>query len=236
MKTWETEQRAIKEHKDKERALQEFDAEMEYRKTLSFLSPEQAAAHIERQSVSFMYQKPPGYDAAIARDKEKAALESSKASDTQNKAESTSAPGTAAGPSIAPGAKALLDANVRDKVLLDPFKNVLQARAALANDNKLIMRSCEPSSSYGGFHATDPNQRLILDDDDDDGEDGRQGAASKRFERGEGSTEEDELLKGLSKRDRKRVLKRLREEREREEWEHKVIKAEAVLKAAGYYS
>ena len=48
--------------------------------------------------------------------------------------------------------------------------------------------------------------------------------------------EENELLKGLRKKDKKRVLKRLREEKEREEWEDNVKKAEEVLKAAGYYS
>lgn len=39
---------------------QEFQAEQDYMKTLSYLTPEEQAKYKERQSVSFMYQKPPG--------------------------------------------------------------------------------------------------------------------------------------------------------------------------------
>ena len=45
----------------------EFDAEQEYLKTLSYLSPEEQQKYTERQGVSFMYQKPPGYDAAMSK-------------------------------------------------------------------------------------------------------------------------------------------------------------------------
>ncbi len=45
----------------------EFDAEQEYLKTLSYLSPEDQQKHRDRQGVSFMYQKPPGYDAAMSK-------------------------------------------------------------------------------------------------------------------------------------------------------------------------
>lgn len=48
----------------------EFEAEQEYLHTLSFLSPEEQQRYKDRQQISFMYQKPPGYDAAMARDKE----------------------------------------------------------------------------------------------------------------------------------------------------------------------
>ena len=45
----------------------EFDAEQEYLKTLSYLSAEDQQRHRDRQGVSFMYQKPPGYDAAMSK-------------------------------------------------------------------------------------------------------------------------------------------------------------------------
>ena len=45
----------------------EFDAEQEYIKTLSYLSAEEQQRQRERAGVSFMYQKPPGYDAAMAK-------------------------------------------------------------------------------------------------------------------------------------------------------------------------
>ena len=43
---------------------QEFQAEQDYMKTLSYLSPEEQKIYKERQSVSWLYQKPPGMDAA----------------------------------------------------------------------------------------------------------------------------------------------------------------------------
>lgn len=42
----------------------EFEAEQEQLRTCSFLSEEKQKEYKERQSVSFMYMKPPGMDAA----------------------------------------------------------------------------------------------------------------------------------------------------------------------------
>ena len=52
----------------------EFDAEQEYLKTLSYLSPEDQKKYTERQGVSFMYQKPPGYDAAMSKAAEQVSI------------------------------------------------------------------------------------------------------------------------------------------------------------------
>ena len=46
----------------------EFDAEQDYLRTLSYLSEEEQRKYRERQSVSFMYQKPPGLDAALSKE------------------------------------------------------------------------------------------------------------------------------------------------------------------------
>ena len=48
---------------------QEYEAEQEYIKTLSYLSAEEQRKYKERQSVSFMYQKPPGMDSGVAKAK-----------------------------------------------------------------------------------------------------------------------------------------------------------------------
>ena len=48
---------------------QEYEAEQEYIKTLSYLSVEDQRKYKERQSVAFMYQKPPGMDSAIGKTK-----------------------------------------------------------------------------------------------------------------------------------------------------------------------
>ncbi len=48
---------------------QEYEAEQEYIKTLSYLSAEEQRKYKGRQSVSFMYQKPPGMDNPIGKPK-----------------------------------------------------------------------------------------------------------------------------------------------------------------------
>ncbi len=48
----------------------EFEAEQEYIKTLSMLSEDEQRKYKERQSISFLYMKPPGYDAALQRSEE----------------------------------------------------------------------------------------------------------------------------------------------------------------------
>lgn len=48
---------------------QEFEAEQEYIKTLSYLSVEEQRKYKERQSVSFMYMKPPGMDSGVGKPK-----------------------------------------------------------------------------------------------------------------------------------------------------------------------
>ena len=53
----------------------EFDAEQEYLRTLSYLSPEDQQKYRDRQGVSFMYQKPPGYDAAMSKGAEQVPLQ-----------------------------------------------------------------------------------------------------------------------------------------------------------------
>ena len=46
----------------------EFNEEQQYLQTLSYLSRQEQEKYKERQSVSFMYQKPPGLDAVMARE------------------------------------------------------------------------------------------------------------------------------------------------------------------------
>jgi hypothetical protein len=48
----------------------EYKAEQEKLSMYALASPEEAARQRARASISFMYQKPPGLEAALARDKE----------------------------------------------------------------------------------------------------------------------------------------------------------------------
>ncbi len=48
----------------------EFQAEQEKLQTMSYLSAEEQERYAQRQSISFMYAKPPGLEAALERDRE----------------------------------------------------------------------------------------------------------------------------------------------------------------------
>ncbi|PRW60741.1 zinc knuckle (CCHC-type) family [Chlorella sorokiniana] len=66
-RVYEKEQEHYEEEKRKAESRAEFEAEQAYLKTLSLLSPEEQEKYRQRQSVSFLYMKPPGYDAALER-------------------------------------------------------------------------------------------------------------------------------------------------------------------------
>ena len=74
MRVFEAQEQAEKDLKARAEGKAEFDAEQEYLKTLSYLSPEEQKRYTERQGVSFMYQKPPGYDAAMSKAAEQVGL------------------------------------------------------------------------------------------------------------------------------------------------------------------
>jgi len=60
-RVWEAQQRNQEDQASKERARREFEAEQHYLKTISMLSPEEQERYRQRQSVSWLYMRPPGY-------------------------------------------------------------------------------------------------------------------------------------------------------------------------------
>ncbi|KAL4855084.1 putative zinc finger CCHC domain-containing protein [Chlorella vulgaris] len=64
---WEKEHDHYEAEKKREESKAEFEAEQAFLKTLSLLSPQEQEKYRQRQSVSFLYMKPPGYDAALER-------------------------------------------------------------------------------------------------------------------------------------------------------------------------
>lgn len=66
-RVWEAEQQHLADERRKQIAKEEFEAEQEYLKTVSMLSAEEQDKYKQRQSVSWLYMKPPGYDAALGR-------------------------------------------------------------------------------------------------------------------------------------------------------------------------
>ncbi|GFR51029.1 hypothetical protein Agub_g13356 [Astrephomene gubernaculifera] len=226
MRVWEHEQEKTQQEKAKEKAQAEFDAEQEYLKTLSYLSAEEQRRYKEVQSVSFMYTKPPGLDAALARDAE---AEKKKASQPAAALE-----GPAAGAAAAPGAAAAAAAPsnpqqppqqppqqqersaVVERLREDPFTSMLAARQALQNNPKFVALQREVGA-FGGFSASAANQQLL-------GEEPAEGA-------GQGSAELEFLL-SLPADQQLRALRRIAKKRKKEEEERQLREAEAVLRAA----
>jgi hypothetical protein len=91
-KVYKAEQQQYEDEVRKEKAKQEFEAEQEYLKTISMLSPEEQERYKQRQSVSWLYQKPPGFDAAKAQPQTKTQNEDGK---EQGRPSTSTAAGTA---------------------------------------------------------------------------------------------------------------------------------------------
>ncbi|KAG2492382.1 hypothetical protein HYH03_009330 [Edaphochlamys debaryana] len=231
MKVWEHQQAKADEDKTKDKAKAEFDAEQEYLKTLSYLSPEEQQRYREVQSVSFMYQKPPGLDAALARDAE---AEKKKVAQPAALPGPSGAGGGAAAPAAgaAPAASAAAApaapapdpgpsrAALVDRLREDPYAVMLAAQKALANNPKFALARPRDAGAFGGYAATASNQQLLGEEELPGG--GDPGAA------------ELEALLALPADQQLKVLKRIARKRRKEEEERKLREAEEVLRAAGY--
>ncbi|KAG2447737.1 hypothetical protein HYH02_007197 [Chlamydomonas schloesseri] len=246
MKVWEHEQDKTEKDKIKEKAQAEFDAEQEYLKTLSYLSPEEQRRYREVQSVSFMYQKPPGLDAALARDaeaeKKKAAQQATLEAGPSSAAGAAGAGGSGAGvageggaaaaaagtaPAAAAAAAAAPDpgpsrAAMVDRLREDPFAAMLAAKAALANNPKFALAQPRDVGVFGGIRPDAHNQQLLTEDPVEVGAAAQDGSAELEF------------LLGLPPDQQLKALRRIAKKRKKEEEERKLREAEAVLRAAGY--
>ncbi|EFJ40353.1 hypothetical protein VOLCADRAFT_120002, partial [Volvox carteri f. nagariensis] len=230
IRVWEAQQDKDAADKAKEKAQAEFDAEQEYLKTLSYLSAAEQQRYREVQSVSFMYTKPPGLDAALARDAEaeKKARAGHKTNNVQQQhlegppGAAVAAPGGSSSGGLPPAggstnpkpnqagppapAVALPHSLGMDRLREDPLPAMWAAREALKNN---------PSSDH-------PNQQLL-------GEEGLPGTGA-----GRGGEAELEFLLQLPPDEQLRALKRMAKRRKKEEQERQLREAEAVLRAAGY--
>ncbi|GIL92244.1 hypothetical protein Vretimale_18467 [Volvox reticuliferus] len=245
MRAWEAEQDKAEATKAKEKAQAEFDAEQEYLKTLSYLSAEEQQRYREVQSVSFMYTKPPGLDAALARDAEVEKKKSSQQQQQQQqqlqgRASTANAAnagggggggggGGALGRPDGPGGSSGRDADpqqersaIVERLREDPFAAMLAAREALHNNPRLVVsrrQQQREAGVFGGLTADNPNQQLL----------GEEPGMS-----GQGMDAELELLMQLPPDQQLKALKRISKRRKKEEQERKLREAEAVLRAAGY--
>ncbi|CAL8462199.1 g1730 [Coccomyxa elongata] len=161
MKVFEAQQKAEADAKAKAIGKAEFDAEQEYLKTLSYLSPEDQQKHRDRQGVSFMYQKPPGYDAAMS----KAAQQ--KPDEAEKSSAAAEAP-TEAAASQQGGRRE----RAKPGLPKEYVANMLGAISALHQHEKYEVRHVsgggQRSPPRGGFDLTAENQQLLVDEPDED--------------------------------------------------------------------
>ncbi|MEW5297305.1 MAG: hypothetical protein WDW36_000522 [Sanguina aurantia] len=73
MKRFDAEQKAFDDEKALEIAKAEFEAEQDMMKTMSYMSPAEQQRFKDRQAVQWLYMKPPGLDAALAKEQAQAA-------------------------------------------------------------------------------------------------------------------------------------------------------------------
>lgn len=232
MRLYEAQQAHTKETKEKEQALQEFNAEQDYLKTLSYLSPEEQQRYKERQSVSFMYMKPPGLEAAL--EKEKATVKESKVN--------TAPP---AGPSQSVKVAGEADKQVEearaqhrqdlDRIREDPYAVMLSARLAQVQDQRFEFKRSAWAGSppRGGLSASDLNQQLLVEDEEGGkGEDAVLMADMALL--GDLGPEERALLVSLSPSERRAVVRALVKKRKKAEEEEKLKEATQLLQQEGY--
>ncbi|GLI61520.1 hypothetical protein VaNZ11_003900 [Volvox africanus] len=240
MRVWEAEHDKSEANKAKEKAQAEFDAEQEYLKTLSYLSAEEQQRYREVQSISFMYTKPPGLDAALVRDAEAEKKKSSQQQQQQlhgrgvaaeNGGVTTAATvgrsgalGRLDGPGGSSGREADTQQQrsaIMERLREDPFAALLAAREALQNNPRLVVSQRQQQregGAFGGLTADHPSQQLLGEEPGTSGQ----------------GVDELELLMQLPSDQQLKVLKKIAKRSKKEEQMRKLHEAEAVLRAAGY--
>ncbi|KAF5830955.1 hypothetical protein DUNSADRAFT_13812 [Dunaliella salina] len=244
MKKWEAETKAIQEQKIREQAQAEFQAEQEKMETYSLCSEAEQKRYRDRQSISFMYAKPPGLEAALAKqaaaetEKAKAAQEASAVANTQPGGVEPGAGGKqqlsrAQHDEIANRTKEL------DRVREDPFAMLLKARAALQNHERFAIKQ-SGGGTFGGFSSQAQNQQLLEDEDIGPpqtltaaGPSGR-GLAPPGIQGGGVELPDPATLASMSDAERSAIIKRLKKIQKQQEQERKLQEAEAILRSAGF--
>jgi hypothetical protein len=157
-KVWEAEQAHYAEEKRNQQAREEFEAEQEYEKTLSMLSAEEQEKHLARQSVAFLYTKPPGLDAAI--EKEATAMAAAAPAGADERRQQQQQP--------EPGQKQRSGRNAGNYLakVVSGFKAATDQHLQLKRSNM-----AGRSPPRGGGAAGDPNQQFVVGEvDSEEGE------------------------------------------------------------------
>lgn len=148
VKVWEAEQRELEVEKRRKITREEYQREQEYEHTLSMLSDEERRKYKERQSVSFLYQKPPGF-------------QDSAAGETQT---------SEAPESVEERRKSDLNLKTTRQGTNDEKKNgdrkhvenVIKGIQAVSKENLILKKAHGMSPPRGGIPASAENQQLVL--------------------------------------------------------------------------
>jgi hypothetical protein len=158
-RVWEAQQRNQEDQASKERARREFEAEQHYLKTISMLSSEEQERYRQRQSVSWLYMRPPGYSEGGVNG------EGSGKDVGVNK--------TIINPSSSTSGTRLINGHATRSHNAEHVSKVLQGIRAVAQTQlELKRKHAFASSSAGGENPPDEeeNQRLVMPNMDSEDE------------------------------------------------------------------
>jgi len=158
---FEAQEKSFKDAKTNQEAQREFEEEQTRLQSMSFLNEKDRARYSELQSVSFMYAKPPGLDAALQRDKTQAEKESAGgevAASGSSQKPSAAAAGTSQAPPPAQEQRRL----ERPVPKIDAA-SLLAAKEALAAQQRLSLKHAGyRSPTHGGFDEGAENQQMLV--------------------------------------------------------------------------
>eukprot|EP00884_Botryococcus_braunii_P023476 jgi/Botrbrau1/9812/Bobra.0322s0017.2 len=160
-RVYEAEQESIRQAKANQQAKAEFDAEQDYMKTLSYLSQEEQERYKARQSVSFLYTKPPGFSEIGDKIKE------GKGEEKEGAVVGSNEGGKAAEGGGRGRERGRPDGSQRSHVV-----NMLGAIAALHSNEKWEVKHVSAmgrrSPPRGGLDPLADNQQLIVGESDEE--------------------------------------------------------------------
>jgi len=229
-KVYKAEQRQYEQEVSKERGRKEWAAEQEYLKTISMLSAEEQEKYKQRQSVSWLYQKPPGFDAAKAHHPQMDGDNNQKGGKDKSDVQQQGQPSTSAAPAGNAINKNNTDrrrqgGNYLSKVVSGVQAVVVQQRQRYELKQQHGGAGMNLSPPRGGCDPKAKNQMLVVGELDSDEEERAYRIALM-------SEEEKRKIEKERKKERRQ---RAREEREKKEAAElqRLQEAKEFLRTAG---
>jgi len=226
-KVYKAEQQQYEAEVSKERGRKEWAAEQEYLKTISMLSAEEQEKYKQRQSVSWLYQKPPGFDAAKAHPPQKDGNDikiddDGKNGGNQQGQRSTSAPASNGNNKKD---KRRQGGNYLSKVVGGVQAVVVQQRQRFELKQQHRGAGMNLSPPRGGCDPRAENQTFVVGEFDSDEEE-------RAYRLAMMSEEEKRKIEKLRKKERRQKVREEREKKEAAEVQ-RLQEAKEFLRTAG---